>query len=141
MCASRTPTSAMSRRRTRGQWDEYYRNYYYELKGIKQESGGIGGRDKQDKNVVDSESIIVDGDGGKSWEKQGFVLIGEKRAGEEKIEQAGSFAGRGVKTENAVQEFDGSRNIRGLARERTEEKEDSGVAQVGRALREGRNWI
>ncbi|KAL0464248.1 UNVERIFIED_CONTAM: SNF2 domain-containing protein CLASSY 3 [Sesamum latifolium] len=134
MCANRTPASAV-RRRTRGQWDEYYRNYYYDLKGIKQETGGTGGRDKQDKNVVDSESIIVDGDGGKSWEKQGFVLVGEKRVGEEKIEQAESFGGRGVKTENAVQEFDGSRNIRGLARERIEEKEDRGVAQLGRALR------
>ncbi|XP_011085870.1 SNF2 domain-containing protein CLASSY 4-like [Sesamum indicum] len=134
MCASRTPTSAASRRRTRRQWDEYYRNYYDELKGIEQESGGTGGRDKQDKNVVDSESIILDGDGGKSWEKQGFVLIGEKRIGEEKIQQAGSFGGRSVKTENAVQEFDVSRSIRGFGGERMEEKEDNGVAQVGRAV-------
>ncbi|KAK4414282.1 SNF2 domain-containing protein CLASSY 3 [Sesamum alatum] len=107
MWASRTPKSAVSRRRTRGQWDEYYRNYYNELKGNKQESGGIGGRDK---NVVDSESIVVDGDGGKSLEKQGFVLIGEKTGGE----RSGSSSG---------------------ARERMEEKKDNGVAQVGWALR------
>lgn len=129
MDANRTPMATVSRPRTRCQWDEYYRNRHNELKRKDQESGGIGGRGKRVRNVVDSEYIVVNRDGGESGEKHDFVIIGEKRGGEENIEHAGSS---GTRRGNAVQEFAGSRKV---ARKRVEEEKDNDVAFVGWVLR------
>ncbi|KAK6119194.1 hypothetical protein DH2020_047068 [Rehmannia glutinosa] len=103
MRAGINPMSTLPRPRTRNQWDEHYKNLYCK-------SGGLGRRDKGVKN-----------DGKDSWEKQGFVIIGERRGFK--------------RTRNVVESSASPSDLKGHVRKRVDEEEKNNVASVGRVLR------